>query len=310
MSLDESTRARIGELVEGHEVLLFMKGNRQAPQCGFSARVIQILDAYLPDYMTLDVLSEPEIREGIKIFSSWPTVPQLYVRGEFVGGCDIITEMADSGELFGALGVEPPPEVVPTLHISDKAAAGLRQAAEQHAKSPDQQLRLSVSPSFESALSVGTKGALDVEVESNGVTLLVDRLSAQRAEGVRIDIVDTPRGPGFKVDNPNAPSMGELSVHDLKQLLDAEADFELIDVRTPREFETARIEGARLLDETEYERVQGLPRDTKIVLICHHGPRGVNMAEQLLGAGFSDVHNVVGGIEAWALEIDISVPRY
>jgi monothiol glutaredoxin len=310
MSLDEATRTRISELVQSNEVFLFMKGNRQAPQCGFSAKVIQILDAYLPDYETLDVLANPDLREGIKAYSSWPTVPQLYVGGEFVGGCDIITEMADSGELFGALGVEPPPEVIPTLHISDKAAAGLRQAAEQHASGPDQMLRLSVSSSFENALSVGTRGALDIEVESNGATLLVDRLSAQRAEGITIDIIDTPQGPGFKVDNPNSASMGEMSVEELKRILDAGEDFELIDVRTPREFETARIAGSRLLDETEYERIQTLPKDRKIVIICHHGPRGVNMAEQLLGAGYTNVHNVVGGIEAWSVDIDPSVPRY
>jgi monothiol glutaredoxin len=310
MSLDEATRSRISELVESKEVVLFMKGNPQSPQCGFSARVVQILDAYLPEYSTLDVLSNPDIREGLKSYSSWPTIPQLYVRGEFIGGCDIITEMSESGELFEALGVEPPPEVVPTLHITDKAAAGLRQAAEQNASGAGQQLRLSVSTSFESALSVGSKAKLDIEVESNGVTLLVDRLSAQRAEGITIDIIDTPRGPGFKVDNPNAPSKGELSVQDLKQLLDTDEKFELLDVRTPREFETARIEGAHLLDEAEYERIQALPKDTKIVLFCHHGPRGANMADQLLAAGFTNVHNVVGGIEAWSDEIDASVPRY
>ena len=80
-----------------------MKGNRQMPQCGFSAQVVQILDSLVPDYDTVDVLSDPEVRQGIKEYSSWPTVPQLYVRGEFVGGCDIVTEMYQSGELHNAL---------------------------------------------------------------------------------------------------------------------------------------------------------------------------------------------------------------
>ena len=99
MSLSEHTRERIAGLIEKNRVMLFMKGNRRAPQCGFSARVIGILDSMLPDYETFDVLSDPEIREGIKTYSSWPTIPQLYVAGEFLGGCDIVTEMHQSGEL-------------------------------------------------------------------------------------------------------------------------------------------------------------------------------------------------------------------
>ncbi len=90
---------RIQALIDQNEVVLFMKGTRYAPQCGFSAQVVQILDSLLPEYQTVDVLADPEIRQGIKEFSKWPTIPQLYVRGEFVGGCDIVTEMYQSGEL-------------------------------------------------------------------------------------------------------------------------------------------------------------------------------------------------------------------
>ena len=97
--MNDSTRARIDGLVKDHRVLLFMKGNRQRPQCGFSAQVVQILDSILPGYRTVDVLSDPEVREGIKEYSSWPTIPQLYVAGEFQGGCDIVMEMYQSGEL-------------------------------------------------------------------------------------------------------------------------------------------------------------------------------------------------------------------
>jgi monothiol glutaredoxin len=97
--MNDSTRSRIDGLVKDNTVLLFMKGNRQRPQCGFSAQVIQILDSLLPEYRTVDVLADPEIRDGIKEYSSWPTIPQLYVAGEFQGGCDIITEMYQSGEL-------------------------------------------------------------------------------------------------------------------------------------------------------------------------------------------------------------------
>jgi len=99
MALSESTKKRIEGLIASDRVVVFMKGNRRAPQCGFSAQVVQILDAHLPSYTTVDVLQDAEVRQGIKDFTNWPTIPQVYVDGEFVGGCDIVTEMYQSGEL-------------------------------------------------------------------------------------------------------------------------------------------------------------------------------------------------------------------
>ena len=99
MALTEATRERIEHTVRNGDVVLFMKGNRTFPQCGFSARVVSILETFLKDFETVDVLQDEEIREGIKEFSSWPTIPQLYVNGEFVGGCDIVSEMYENGEL-------------------------------------------------------------------------------------------------------------------------------------------------------------------------------------------------------------------
>jgi len=103
VSLDDESRQRIEKLIASDKVVLFMKGDRNVPQCGFSATVVQILDTLIPDYSTVDVLRDPQIREGIKEFSSWPTIPQLYVAGEFLGGCDIVREMYASGELQKAL---------------------------------------------------------------------------------------------------------------------------------------------------------------------------------------------------------------
>ncbi len=309
MTLQDATRQRIAELISNHRVMLFMKGDRQAPQCGFSARVIGILESYTSEYETLDVLSDPDIREGIKTYSSWPTIPQLYVDGEFVGGCDIITELNANGELFTTLGVEPPPEVIPAIEISDEAAEGLRHATAQNG-GPDQHLHLAIDKNFQSSLSMAPRGPMDVVVESNGITLMLDRFSAARADGVRIEIVDSPRGRGFRVVNPNSSILNKMSVQELQRLRASGKPFELIDVRTPSEYETARIDGARLLDESHFQHLSSLPRDTRLVFICHHGPRGVNAAEQFLGMGFRDVHNVTGGIHAWSLEIDSSVPQY
>lgn len=90
---------RIQDLIDRNDVVLFMKGSKEMPQCGFSSRVAGVLNYMNVPYQDIDVLSDADIRQGIKEFSDWPTIPQLYIKGEFVGGCDIITEMTLSGEL-------------------------------------------------------------------------------------------------------------------------------------------------------------------------------------------------------------------
>jgi monothiol glutaredoxin len=99
------TQQRIDEIVKGHPVVLFMKGTAQFPMCGFSGRAIQILKASgAKDLVTVNVLEDEAIRQGIKEYANWPTIPQLYVKGEFVGGSDIMMEMYESGELQQLLG--------------------------------------------------------------------------------------------------------------------------------------------------------------------------------------------------------------
>lgn len=106
---------RIRADVEANDVVLFMKGSKEMPQCGFSARVASILSYIGVDFKDVNVLADPEIRQGIKDFSNWPTIPQLYIKGEFIGGCDIVTEMTLSGELDETLAAKGIP--------FDKAAA-------------------------------------------------------------------------------------------------------------------------------------------------------------------------------------------
>ena len=100
ISMDPNTRQRIESLVASSPVVVFMKGNKLMPQCGFSNNVCQILNALAVPFETFDVLSDPEIRQGIKEFSDWPTIPQVYVQGQFMGGSDILIEMYNSGELL------------------------------------------------------------------------------------------------------------------------------------------------------------------------------------------------------------------
>jgi monothiol glutaredoxin len=94
---------RIGEIIARHDVVLFMKGVPAAPQCGFSSSVVQILNHVGVKYGSVNVLEDGDLREGIKAFSHWPTIPQIYIKGEFIGGCDIVREMFQSGELKSLL---------------------------------------------------------------------------------------------------------------------------------------------------------------------------------------------------------------
>lgn len=97
--MTDTVQDDIKTLVESNDVLLFMKGTPVFPQCGFSSVVAKVLDHLQVDYASVNVLEDPAIRDGIKVYSDWPTIPQLYVKGEFVGGCDIVKEMFEAGEL-------------------------------------------------------------------------------------------------------------------------------------------------------------------------------------------------------------------
>jgi monothiol glutaredoxin len=309
MNLDDTTRSQIDGLIQDNRVMLFMKGQRGAPQCGFSAQVTQVLDSLLSDYSTFDVLSDGGVREGIKAYSNWPTIPQLYVGGEFLGGCDIILELFASGDLHEKLGVERPEAVQPPdITVTDKAAEELGRIA---AERPGQTLHLQVDASFEHGLFFGPDAPGELRVKVGGIEIAMDPLTAGRAEGLTIDLVETDQGAGFHIQNPNAPTAVEqLAVTDLKAMLDRGEEFIFLDVRTPDERETARIEGAQLLDPETAQTVEKMDRDTVLVLHCHHGGRSQQAAEHFAALGFTRVFNVVGGIDAWSQQIDSAVPRY
>ncbi len=113
---DNPVRDAITDAIRDHEILLFMKGTPEQPMCGFSARTSAALETLGAEYAAVDVLPDPRIRAELSTISNWPTIPQLFVRGELVGGCDIVTEMYESGELAAALGVKAPsdaPEQAP-----------------------------------------------------------------------------------------------------------------------------------------------------------------------------------------------------
>jgi monothiol glutaredoxin len=307
MEPDPALRQRIDALVASHPVVLFMKGQRGAPQCGFSATVCGLLDRLIPEYQTVDVLADPALRDGIKAYSSWPTIPQLYVAGEFIGGCDIVQEMAADGSLPKALSLEPPGGSPPEIAISPVAAAALgKMAAEQ-----ERPLHLSIDARFQNGLFFGPAEPDDLVLELGELTLHLDAWTATRANGMRIDAVESDEGTAFHLDNPNAPSaVGTMSVTELSERLANGDALHLFDVRPPEERALAHIPGSRLLDEESVASMGALGPDALLVFHCHHGARSAAAAEHFAGQGFRNVWNVAGGIDAWSQEVDPSVPRY
>jgi monothiol glutaredoxin len=309
MSLDPATRKRFDDLVSQHRVVLFMKGNRRMPQCGFSARVVEILDGLVDDYETVNVLADPEVRAGIKEYSDWPTIPQLYIDGEFVGGCDIVTEMAGNGELHQSLGVVLEDVAAPAITVTASAAAALADALQGE----DAALRFKVPANFRYEMTLGSRMFGDVEVQAGGVTFLLDRASAKRADGTVVDHVTGPMGAGFRISNPNEPAtVQQIAPAGLKALLADKGDgVAFVDVRTPQEHATARIAGARLLDAAAVAWLEGLDKEQAILVFhCHHGMRSQTEAERWVARGFKNVLNLAGGIDAWSQQVDPAVPRY
>src|SRR3954447_22192061 len=118
-------RDAIQTVIDDHDVILFMKGTPEAPACGFSARTVGALQALGAPFAAVDILPDPRIREELSAISAWPTIPQLFVKGELVGGCDIVTEMYETGELHGTLGVEAPEAAPAPAAAADPAAPPL-----------------------------------------------------------------------------------------------------------------------------------------------------------------------------------------
>jgi monothiol glutaredoxin len=307
MSLSEPQRAKLSDLVQSGPVVLFMKGNRRFPQCGFSATVVGILDQFLPKYETVNILQDSEVREGMKEFSSWPTFPQLYVKGEFVGGCDIVKELHASGELAKLLGAEAKAPVVPKITVSASAAKAFQEAL---AEAGGDVVRLDIDPAFNADLHVAAAEPGDVEVKTGGLSIFVATGATSRADGMSIDFIEGPRGAAFKIDNPNEPPrVKRIGPRDLKKLLD-EGQVTLYDVRPDAERARASIAAAKKLDAKRQEELLALPRDAPVAFHCHHGARSRSAAEALLQEGFTNVYNLEGGIDAWSNEVDPTVPRY
>ena len=261
MSLSPDTRARIEQILGAHHVVLFMKGNPDAPQCGFSAKAAGILKGLVPGFGHVDVLADPAIREGIKVFGQWPTIPQLYVGGELLGGSDIIEQMLNSGELHQVLGLPEPDRTPPSIEVTPPAAEAIGRAL---ANADDGVvLHLTVDPRFNARFELKPATGHEVVAEAAGLRLHLDLAS---------DVID--------VRPAHARAIAPF----------------------PHPHE--------VLDEDSRERLEALPKDVPLAFLCHHGNSSRQAAEYFRQLGFHDIYNVEGGIDAWSVQIDPSVPRY
>jgi monothiol glutaredoxin len=307
MSLDPALRSRIESLLQANRVVLFMKGQPGMPQCGFSAKAIGVLEDLGVDYAHVNVLADQDIREGIKAFGNWPTIPQLYIDGELVGGSDIIEQLSASGELSQLLGLpaqdRTPPRVTVTAAAAEQLAGALGDVGNA--------LSLSIDARFQPRFQIAPRNDNAIVVETAGLRIQFDPASARRADGITIDWVDDFRGQGLAIDNPNAPKA-------VQAITPAEADRQvragelvLVDVRPADERALAAVAVAhRTFDGSGRAELEALPKDTRLAFLCHAGGRSGQAAEEFRGQGFSNVFNVEGGIDRWSDEVDGSVPKY
>lgn len=307
MSLDPALRERIAGILASHRVVLFIKGTRAAPRCGFSAGAVGTLDGLLEAYHDIDVLADADLREGIKAYGNWPTIPQLYIGGELVGGSDIIQQLAGSGELHALLGVATPDRTPPAITITAPAADAIRAAL---ADAGDDRLHVAIDGRYRTQFLLKPAAGDEIRAESAGIEVLFDLPSAQRARGLVIDWAETVQGAGLVIRNPNAPAaVKDLGVRELQAEL-AAGRITVVDVRPAEDRALAPFPAARVLEPSTMAALEALPKDTPLAFLCHHGNSSRAAAEHFRGLGFRNLCNIEGGIDAWSREIDASVPRY
>jgi monothiol glutaredoxin len=236
----------------------------------------------------------------MKIYSQWPTFPQLYVEGKLVGGADIVRDMHQSGELAKVLGVEIDTNVeAPKITLSASARKAIVDAQKEEAEG--EPLRIGIAPGFGYELYFDAKKDTDLILDPS-IPIVMDPGSAKRAKNLTIDFV----GGGFKIENEaEPPRVRPMKPKELKEALDKGERVVLLDVRTDEERAIAKLEGSLTADQ-----IESIDKDARVVVYCHHGIRSRAAAERLVQSGFSKVFNLEGGIDAWSSEVDPRVAKY
>lgn len=307
MPLTDHAQDTITRLLDSHRVVLFMKGTPQTPMCGFSASAAGILASVAPGYASFNVLEDPDVREGIKEYGNWPTIPQLYIDRELVGGSDIINQLFNSGELHELLGLERPDRSPPSITITDAAADAIRAGI---ADQPGVALHLKIDEYWRPQFLLQPTAGNEVKAESNGIVVHFDVMSAARARGMKVDYVDSIEGSGLTIEMPEAPpEIGALEPAEAHERL-AAGTLTLVDVRGEGERAQASVDDALILDRATMADLMAGPKDRPLAFLCHVGRSSLDVAEHFRKEGFTELYNVTGGIDAWARDVDPTIPRY
>lgn len=296
--MNEQTRQTIENLISNNTCVLFMKGNPKQPQCGFSSNTVKILhDLVGDDFSYCNVLEDQNIREGIKEFGNWPTIPQLYINKELVGGNDIVTEMFNTGELQTMLNLPQPERKSAVITITEKAKENILSGIENIGTSV---LMLSIDGQFNTRFSIEEPKGYEIVSEIGEIKIYMDIGSAKRADGIEIDWVEDLHGAGLVIKNPNEPkAVNQISIQDLQKGMESSLYKDIYDVRSETEFLSSSIPGSKRLDKANMQEIEGLPKDTPLVFVCQVGNTSQGACEFYRKKGFSNVSNLVGGVSDW-----------
>ena len=235
--LDPALRSRIESILNANRVVLFMKGQPSMPQCGFSAKAVGALQDLGVEFAHVNVLADQEIREGIKAYGDWPTIPQLYIDGELVGGSDIVLQMAASGELSSVLGLPAPDRTPPSITVTPAAVEMLKGAL---ADAPGAALQLTIDARFQPNFQLAPRRKRHRRrVQRPARAVRPGQRASRQRHHHRLGGRHPRQGPA--IDNPNAPKpVQEISVRDADDLVRA-GNITLVDVRPADEREIAAV---------------------------------------------------------------------
>lgn len=296
--MNEQIKQQIDNLVTDNRCVLFMKGTPQHPQCGFSSNTSKILKDLLgDDFATFNVLEDQNIREGIKEYGNWPTIPQLYINKELVGGNDIVTEMYNTGELQSLLGLPQPERSAPKISITAKAKENIQAGIENIGSNV---LMLSIDGQYNTRFSIEEPKGYEIIADVEGIKVYMDIGSAKRAEGIEIDWVEDLQGAGLVIKNPNAPQeVKQISKEELSQGLQDGRFEHVYDVRSEAQFAQQSIPGTKRLDKENMQVIENLAKDTPLVFVCSVGNTSQGACDFYRKKGYTDVSNLVGGVSQW-----------
>jgi len=296
--MNKETQQTIESLVNNNTCVLFMKGNPKHPQCGFSSNTVNILQDLLDkDFATCNVLEDQNVREGIKEYGNWPTIPQLYIKGELVGGNDIVTEMYNTGELQTMLGLSQPKREAAKITISDKAKENITNGIDNIGSSV---LMLSIDGQFNTRFSIEEPKGYEIVSEIDDIKIYMDIGTAKRANGIEIDWVEDLQGAGLVIKNPNEPkAVNQITKEELSEGIKKGLYNHVYDIRTEQQYLQESIPDSKRLDKLNMKEIEKLDKDTPLVFVCSVGNTSQGACDFYRKKGYTNVNNLVGGVASW-----------